>query len=94
MPNVEQFMDHVVTDLRQRLALLDDDGDRRSIEDGIALLREARARRMDALRFERLLAVLRAGTAPAEFAVLRPGLIGGELSRRWAEYVAPAVATR
>ena len=38
MPSVEDFMEEVVAGFRRRLALLRDGGDRRAIEDGIALL--------------------------------------------------------
>ena len=92
MPDVEQFMDSVVADLRQRLALLDDDGDRRAIEDGIALLTEERRRSLDAPLFEHLLAGLRAGMTPTGSPVLRPEFIGRELSRRWAEHTIRSAA--
>ena len=92
MPDVEQFMDSVVADLRHRLALLDDDGDRRAIEDGIALLTEERTRGLNAPLFEHLLAGLRAAMAPAGSPVLRPEFIGRELSRRWAEHTIRAAA--
>ena len=83
MPNVELFMDEVVTGLRRRLALLGDSGDRRAIEDGIALLTRYRLRGMDEARLEMLLSTLRAGRAPDGQGVLKPALLAGELSRRW-----------
>jgi hypothetical protein len=86
MPDVELFMDEVVTDLRRRLALLGDGGDRRAIEDGIALLCGYRLGGMDAARFEMLLSTLRAGRSPAGLAVLKPEVIASELGRRWQEY--------
>jgi hypothetical protein len=95
MPTVDSFMDEVVTDLRRRLALLGDGGDRRAIEDGIALLTDYRLCGMDAQRFEVLLATLRAGRSPVGLTVLKPEVIGAELARRWQEYGAgAAVAAR
>lgn len=95
MPNVERFMDEVVTDLRRRLALLGDCGDRRAIEDGIALLTGYRLRGIDEARFEKLLSTLCAGRTPAGLTVLKPQAIGGELTRRWQEHRAgAAVAAR
>ncbi len=86
MPNVELFMDEVVTDLRRRLALLSDGGDRRAIEDGIALLTDHRLSGMNATTFEKLLSTLRAGRSPVGLAVLKPEVIAGELARRWYAY--------
>jgi hypothetical protein len=83
VPNVELFMDEVVTGLRRRLALLGDSGDRRAIEDGIALLTGCRLRGMDEARFEMLLSTLRAGRAPDGQPVLKPAMLAGELARRW-----------
>ncbi|MEX2226949.1 MAG: hypothetical protein WEB52_10920 [Dehalococcoidia bacterium] len=83
MSNVEAFMEEVVGDMRKRLALLDDDGDRRSIEDGIALLTDYRLSNMDETVFERLLVTLRAGRSPVGLSVLKPEAIGAELARRW-----------
>jgi hypothetical protein len=81
MPDVDSFMDEVVTDLRRRLPLLGDGGDRRAIEDGIALLTDYRVSGMDGQRFEVLLSTLRAGLT-----VLKPEVIADELARRWQEY--------
>ena len=89
-------MDEVVTGFRRRLALLPDGGDRRAIEDGIALLAHCRRSGMDDVRLEMLLSTLRAGRSPAGLAVLKPEVVGRELSRCWQEYragVAPAVRT-
>jgi hypothetical protein len=86
MPRIEDFMDEVVAEYRRRLALLGDSGDRRAVEDGIALLGRCRRSGMDDARFEMLLSILRAGRAPAGQSVLRPEAIGGELSRRWSEF--------
>jgi hypothetical protein len=86
MPNVEYFMEEVVADLRQRLALLADCGDRRAIEDGIALLTDYRLSGMDEACFEKLLSTLRSGRSPVGLAVLKPQAIGGELQRRWQAY--------
>jgi len=83
MSNVEVFMDEVVTDMRRRLALLDDDGDRRAVEDGIALLTDYRLSGMDESLFEKLLATLGAGRSPVGLSVLKPEMIGAELARRW-----------
>ena len=93
MPSIDSFMDEVVTDLRRRLALLGDGGDRRAIEDGIALLSHYRLGSMDAQGFEMLLSMLRAGRSPAGLAVLKPEVIGGELARRWQEYREGAAVT-
>jgi len=84
-----------MADLRRRLALLADSGDRRAIEDGIALLGGCRASGMDGPRFESLLSLLRAGRSPAGHAVLKPQAIACELTRRWREFTAgAAVAAR
>lgn len=86
MQNVDSFMDETVSDLRRRLALLDDGGERRAIEDGIALLTDYRLSGMDEQLFERLLASLRAGRSPVGLSVLKPEAIARELSRRWSAY--------
>jgi len=88
MPFVEDFMDEVVAEYRRRLALLGDSGARRAIEDGIALLTGYRLSGMDAAHFEMLLSTLRAGRQPAGLTVLRPEVIGAELTRRWGEWAA------
>lgn len=93
MPSIESFMDEVVTDLRRRLALLGDGGDRRAIEDGIALLTRYRLSGTDAQCFETLLSTLHAGRSPAGLAVLKPEIIGAELARRWQEYREGAAVT-
>jgi hypothetical protein len=90
MPGVEDFMDEVVAEYRRRLALLGDNGDRRAVEDGIALLTDYRLSDMDGERFEKLLSMLRAGRSPVGLTVLRPEAIGEELARRWAAYGARA----
>ena len=61
MPGVDHFMDEVVTGFRRRLALLSDGGDRRAIEDGIALLTHCLRSGMDEAQLETLLSTLRAG---------------------------------
>jgi hypothetical protein len=95
MPNVDSFLEEVVTDLRRRLLLLGDGGDRRAIEDAIALLTDYRLGGMDAARFETLLSSLRAGRSPVGVTVLKPEVIAAELARRWQEYGAGvAVAGR
>lgn len=87
MPRVDDFMDEIVAEYRRRLVLLGDSGDRRVVEDGIALLTglqtSYRAGTMDGERFEKLLSMLRAGRAPAGRSLLRPAVIGEELWRRW-----------
>lgn len=90
MPIIERFMDEVVADLRCRVGLLADNGDRRAIEDGIALLTDYRLTGMDEARLEKLLAMLRAGRSPVGLAVLKPERIGEELARRWAIYASEA----
>ena len=86
-------MDGVVADLRRRIALLGDCGDRRAIEDGIALLTCCRRGGIDEARFETLLATLCAGRSPAGLALLKPRAIGGELARRWHEHLAGVAVT-
>lgn len=86
MPQVEDFMDEVVAEYRRRLASLGDSGNRRAVEDGIALLTDYRLSGMDGARFEKLLSMLRSGRSPVGLSVLRPEAIGEELGRRWAVY--------
>jgi hypothetical protein len=86
MPNIEDFMDGVMAEFRGRLALLGDSGDRRAIEDGIALLAAYRRSDMDVARFEMLLSTLRSGRCPDGLSVLRSEAIGAELSQRWTAY--------
>lgn len=86
MPDVESFMDEVVAEYRRRLALLPDGGDRRAIEDGIALLTDYRLSGMDASRFEKLLSTLASGRSPVGLSVLKPDVIGQDLARRWGAY--------
>ena len=88
MPNIEDFMDGVVAEFRGRLALLGDSGDRRAIEDGIALLAAYRRSDMDVARFEMLLSTLRSGRCPAGLSVLRPERLAAELRRLLALYQA------
>jgi hypothetical protein len=83
MPNVEHFMDEVVADYRRRLALLPDGGDRRAIEDGIALLTRYRLSGMDEPCFEELLSTLAAGRSPVGLSVLKPRAIASDLRQRW-----------
>jgi hypothetical protein len=90
VPGIDLFMDEVVADFRRRLALLGDGGDRRAIEDGIALLTDSRLSGIDAAAFEELLSTLRAGRAPAGHHLLQPEKIAGELARRWQRYAAEA----
>jgi hypothetical protein len=86
MPSVDYFMDEVVADFRRRLALFADSGDRRAIEDGIALLTDYRLSGMDEAHFETLLSHLRSGRSPAGHAVLKPQSLAHELTRRWSAY--------
>ena len=92
MTAVEAFMAELLRDMRRRLALLDDDGDKRALEDGIALLTDYRLDGMDEAQFERLLAMLRAGRSPVGLSVLTPQTIGAELTRRWQMFVRGGVA--
>jgi hypothetical protein len=91
--NIDLFVDEVVADLKRRVALLGDCGDRRAIEDGVALLTTCRRGGIDEARFEKLLSTLRAGRSPAGLAVLKPSAIGGELTRRWQEHLAGVAVT-
>jgi hypothetical protein len=81
--DVDRFIDDTVADMRRRLALLGDCGDRRAVEDGIALLTDYRLNDMDADGFERLVASLRAGRSPVGLSVLKPQAIAEDLARRW-----------
>ena len=84
--SVDAFIERVVSDFRRRLALLDDDGDRRAIEDAVALLTDYRLSGMDEPAFERLIATMRDGRSPVALAVLKPTAIAAELSREWTAY--------
>lgn len=86
MDTVDSFIEQTTDDMRRRLALLPDCGERRAVEDGIALLTDYRLSGLDAARFETLLATLRAGRSPVWLAVLKPQVIADELGRRWADY--------
>jgi hypothetical protein len=92
MPAIEDFTDEVVADYRRRLALLGDSGDRRAIEDGIALLSNYRHSDIDNTRFEELLSTLCAGRSPEGLNILKPEAIGRELTRRWETYKAARAA--
>jgi hypothetical protein len=85
--NVDGFIERVVSDFRRRLALLDDDGDRRAIEDAVALLTDYRLSGMDDASFERLIATMREGRSPVALAVLKPQAIASELAREYQQYV-------
>ena len=84
--SVDAFIERVVSDFRRRLALLDDDGDRRAIEDAVALLTDYRLSGMDVPAFERLIATMRDGRSPVALAVLKPAAIAAELSLEWTAY--------
>ena len=81
--NVDTFLDGLLTDLRARVRLLGDTGARRTIEDEIALIVRVRNTGLDHTRFERILAMLRAGLAPVHITLLAPQVIGDELTSRW-----------
>lgn len=83
MTAVERFMDDTVDEMRHRLALLDDGGDRVALEDGIALLTDYRVSTLDEPGFERLLAAMRAGRSPVRLIEVRPEAIAVELEARW-----------
>ena len=84
--NVDAFIERVVSDFRRRLALLDDDGDRRAIEDAVALLTDYRLSAMDEPAFERLIATMRGGRSPVALTVLKPQSIAAELAREYDDY--------
>ena len=90
--NVDSFIERVVSDFRHRLALLDDDGDRRAIEDAVALLTDYRLSGMDEPAFERLLATMREGRSPVALTVLKPQAIAAELAREYEQYRRGVVA--
>jgi hypothetical protein len=91
--DVELFVDEVVADLQRRAVLFGDCGDRRAIEDGIALLTCCRRGGIDEVRLETLLSTLRAGRSPGGVSVLKPRDIGGELTRRWHEHLTGVAVT-
>jgi hypothetical protein len=84
---VDAFIDGVVDEYRRRLSLLSDSGDRRAVEDAMALLTDYRLSGMDEPAFERLLAMLRSGRSPVGLAVLKPQSVGEELARQWSARV-------
>lgn len=86
MVSVDTFLDDAVRDMRRRMDLLGDCGDRRAIEDAIALLTDYRLSGMDEAGLERLLTTLRAGRSPVALSVLRPSVVAGELAARWTTY--------
>ena len=86
MTAIDRFLDEMAADLRQRLALLDDDADRAAMEDRIALLTDYRLGGMDVAAFERLLAALRSGRSPVALRVLRPQAVAQDLALDWARY--------
>jgi hypothetical protein len=91
MPDVERFMHETVSDLRNRVALLNDGGERRALEDGISLLTDYRLAGIDERRFVQLVVSLQAGRAP--FAtVLKPEAVGRELAWRWNAYAGGAAS--
>ena len=90
--SVNAFIERVVSDFRRRLALLDDDGDRRAIEDAVALLTDYRLSDMDEASLERLIATMRDGRSPVSLAVLKPEAIASELSRQWTVYRGHSIA--
>ena len=90
--NVDSLVERVVSDFRHRLALLDDDGDRRAIEDAVALLTDYRLSGMDEPAFERLLATMREGRSPVALTVLKPQAIAAELAREYEQYRRGVVA--
>jgi hypothetical protein len=92
MGDLERFMDETVSDLRKRIALLDDGGERRALEDGVALLTDYRLANIDERRFAQLIALLQAGRSPFS-AVLKPEAVARELSWRWYAYAGGAAST-
>ena len=84
--SIDAFIDQVVSDFRRRLALLDDDGDRRAIEDAVALLTDYRLSGMDESAFQRLIATMREGRSPVALTVLKPQAIAAELAREYEQY--------
>jgi hypothetical protein len=86
VPGVAAFVDEVVADYGRRCVLLPDGGDRRALEDAIALLRRSRRRPLDAAAFERMLDALCAGVAPDGHSLLKPRDAGADLLARWAAW--------
>ena|SRR5438552_2967810 len=91
--SVDAFIERVASAFRHRLALLDDDGDRRAIEDAIALLTDYRLSGMDEPAFERLIATMHEGRSPVALAVLKPQTIAAELARGYEQYRRGVVAS-
>jgi hypothetical protein len=92
MGDLERFMDQTVSDLRKRVALLNDGGERRALEDGIALLTDYRLAGIDERRFMQLIATLQAGRSPF-VSVLKPQAVARELAWRWYAYAGGAAST-
>src|SRR4051812_37338911 len=84
--NVDEFIEQVVSDFRRRRALLDDDGDRRAIEDAVALLTDYRLSGMDEPAFERLIVTMHEGRSPVAMTVLKPHAIAAELASAYEQY--------
>jgi hypothetical protein len=87
MPSVDAFLDDLVADLRRRISLLDDCGDRRALEDAVTLLTDYRISGMDGPRFERLLKTLREGRSPVRLTVMKPEALAADLAQRWQQYL-------
>jgi hypothetical protein len=81
-----------VSDLRTRISLLNDGGERRALEDGIALLTDYRLAGIDSRRFAQLITLLQAGRSPFT-AVLKPEAVAHELAWRWYAYAGGAAST-
>ncbi|MHB8376715.1 MAG: hypothetical protein ACYDEB_07135 [Dehalococcoidia bacterium] len=85
-PRIDAFLADAVAEYRAQLALLDDDSDRRGVEDAIALLTDYRLCEIDARRFEALLARMMRGRSPVALLASAPQPIAAELAARWQAY--------
>ena len=85
MPDIDSFIEGIARELRSRLSATGRSG-RATMEDRITLLTDYRLGGMDEARFERLLAMMRAGRSPVRMFVEQPQAIAADLTQRWQEY--------
>jgi hypothetical protein len=81
---MDAFLERTASEYRARLALLGDSGERRALEDAVALLADARHWINGVDGFKALVASLRGRRA--RVSVLRPSVLADDLERRWQAY--------
>lgn len=91
MTLVERFFDETVADLRAASERAGT-GERRRIDDRIALLTDYRLASFEEAQLDRLLAQLRAGRSPVRLFVTQPEAMAADLEQRWTAYRIPALA--